>query len=368
MVSLFAWNDSFLTHLDSVDAQHHRLVRLINDLAEMALSSNEISPTAFASVRDRVVEYAQLHFRDEENLMQAAALDKCHVEQHLADHQAFIAEAQHLSDIGKERVAARTKALTEYLIHWLGYHILNVDQSMARQIHAIEAGATPAEAFAAELQRPPSHTEPSLAAMSGLYYVASEHNSELRELNCKLEERLQVKTQELERAQAKLQEMSTHDDLTGLPNRRLALLNMEKNWLQYKRYGHALTVLAIDVDHFKKVNDHFGRAQGDALLRAVTARLKKSVRDSDIVCRLGGDEFLILCYHCNKAGAQKIVKKIRRSSTDLFTPEGVKCWDGSLSIGVAETDDDMENFEDLLLAADKAMHADKKNIRALTGH
>jgi len=368
MVSLFAWNDSFLTHLNSVDTQHHRLVRLINDLAEMALSSDEITPKAFASIRDRVFEYARLHFRDEENLMQAAALDKCHVEPHLSEHQAFITQTQHLCENSNDRTREKARTLTEYLVHWLAYHILNVDQSMARQIHAIEAGAAPADAFAAELQRPPSHTEPSLAAMSGLFYLVSERNSELRELNRDLEERLQTTNQELERAKAKLKEHSTHDDLTGLPNRRLAMLNLEKNWLQYKRYGHALTLLALDVDHFKKVNDLFGHAQGDTLLRTVTARLKRSVRDSDIVCRLEGDEFLIICHHCNKAGAQKIVKKIRRSATDIFTPEGVKCWDGSLSIGIAEADDDMEKYEDLLHAADKAMHADKKNIRALTRH
>ena len=363
MLSLFSWNETFLTHLDKVDAQHQNLVKLINDLGEMVLSSAEAPPTELATLRDRIYAYGQRHFQDEEDLMRAERVDPRHVSQQQESHAGFIAEAQQLGTQEDQLPSEQAKALTEYLVRWLAFHILGQDQSMARQIHAIRAGQSPADAYEAELAHSKQNSEPLLDAMNGLFYVVSQRNRELRELNQTLEQKVKQRTRELERANARLEELSTHDELTGLPNRRFAMLHLEQLWLKYKRYGTPVCVLQLDADRFKAVNDRYGHSQGDVLLRQLARRLQQHVRASDICCRLGGDEFLIICHHCKKEGALAVAQKIRDSASPELTHDGTVCWDGSVSIGIAESDDDMPNAEDLLKAADLAMYADKLSRR-----
>ena len=363
MLSLFSWNDTFLTHLDKVDAQHQTLVKLINDLGEMVLSPKEASPTELAALRDRIYSYGQRHFQDEDDLMRAERVDPRHVSHHQENHAAFVAEAQLLGTQEGLLPSEQAKALTEYLVHWLAFHILGEDQSMARQIHAIREGQSPAAAYEAEQALSQKNNEPLLNAMSGLFYVVTQRNRELRELNQLLESKVKQRTRELERANARLEELSTHDELTGLPNRRYAMLQLEQLWLEYKRYGTPVCILFIDADRFKTVNDRYGHAQGDALLRLLAKRLQQHVRASDISCRLGGDEFLVICHHCKKEGALAVAQKIRDSATLFLNHDGAICWDGSVSIGIAESDDDMLSVEDLLKAADLAMYDDKLSHR-----
>jgi len=130
--------------------------------------------------------------------------------------------------------------------------------------------------------------------------------------------------------------------------------------LEKARYhDEGLSVLMLDADHFKAVNDRFGHAQGDTLLRTLAERLRQSVRASDIVCRLGGDEFLIICPRGTREGALNVARLILETSQPCFTPDGVECWDGAISIGIAEAEGDLVKPEDLLGAADQALYASK---------
>lgn len=357
MVSLFSWNESFLTHLSSVDDQHRKLVGLINDLGELVMSTADVDQRRFEAVRNGILDFVQAHFSDEEQLMELVGLDPRHIEKHRTQHQAFVNEAVALGEGEATPEGART--LTDYLVHWLAYHILDVDQSMARQIQAVRQGMSAAEAFEQESSRLSPGTEPLLAAMSGLFYTVSERNRELRALNRDLEARVRQRTQDLEHANQQLQMLSTQDDLTGLPNRRFAELSLRQLWRERQRYGEPLAVLMLDADHFKPVNDTFGHAQGDALIRELGARLRRSVRGSDVVCRIGGDEFLVICPRSPKEGATKVAEKILAESTPFHTPDGQVCWNGSVSLGVAEAEPDMATHEDLLQAADRALYAAK---------
>lgn len=363
MISLFTWNDTFLTRIPSIDEQHQRLVELINDLAELVISSDVLDPEAFSTVRNGLLGYVGVHFNDEETLMREVGLDPRHIDSHRSNHKAFISEALAFGEIDNVMQITQARNLANYLVHWLAYHILDVDQSMARQISAVRDGMSPAESFEIEARSVRSSAEPLLAAMNGLFYMVSERNRELRALNSELEQRVKERTVELEQANRQLQLLSTQDDLTGLPNRRFALLSLNQLWLEKERYGSSLSVLMIDADHFKEVNDRFGHPQGDALLRALAERLRRSVRASDIVCRLGGDEFLVICPRSSGAGIQEVAKKILAESKAFFTPEGAECWNGSLSIGLAEAGDSMAKAEDLIEAADLALYDAKRKGR-----
>jgi len=360
MASLFTWNDTYFTHLPSVDGQHQRLVGLVNELAELVIAADGINPQTYASLRAEVLDYARVHFEDKENLMTMTGVDQRHLEHHLDQHCSFLEEALNLAEPGDTVDPERAEKLVEFLVRWLAYHILGTDQSMARQMRWIDAGDTPAVAFAKDVQQQSSSTDPLLAAMSGLFFVVSERNRELRVLNNDLEQRVHERTLELEKANQQLQLLATQDELTGLPNRHFASLCLNQLWLEAQRYGRPLSLLMLDADHFKLVNDTYGHAAGDALLRDIANRLRDAVRSSDIVCRLGGDEFLVICPQSPAAGAAEVARKILAMKRPFLTPDGVPCWDGALSIGVATTDDTMEGAEDLMRAADEALYSAKR--------
>jgi diguanylate cyclase (GGDEF)-like protein len=133
---------------------------------------------------------------------------------------------------------------------------------------------------------------------------------------------------------ARLAHERLHDPLTGLPNRALFLDRTGQALHRNRRRGRVAT-LFIDLDRFKPINDEFGHATGDALLRAVAERIAASVRADDVVSRFGGDEFLVLCERLNdEEQPVRIAERIRSAMTQPFRIDG---YDLSLgcSIGVA---------------------------------
>ncbi|MFO7718293.1 MAG: bacteriohemerythrin, partial [Desulfohalobium sp.] len=299
MQTVFNWDDSFLTGVAPVDRQHKRLVDLVNDMGEIAMSGEAADPQELAAVTKEMLEYAKFHFQDEEELMERSGLDARHIAAHRAQHRAFFEESQALTTVEKELYPEQTRELLQYLVDWLAYHILGIDQSMARQLRAVETGQSAAQAFAAEQNNTQDSTEPLLTALKGLFQTVSERNRELRRLNRTLEKRVQERTKELEEANRQLQTLAIQDELTGLPNRRYALSAIDTLWEAVQREGAPLSVLMLDADKFKEVNDQFGHDEGDALLKALAEQLKQAVRSEDIVCRLGGDEFLVICPRCS---------------------------------------------------------------------
>lgn len=360
MAAIFSWNDSFLTHIDSIDSQHRRLVMLINELGEMLMSADDLDPERFIDVRDQLFDYIHIHFADEEQIMSSACVDPRHAERHLAAHRSFIADALKVDNFSDNLTSEEARELVDYLINWLAYHILDMDQEMTRQVHAIQGGFTPNEAYQQEVTSKHDQAGPLLAAMKGLFYTVSERNRELRVLNQELELRIEQRTRELEQANRQLQLIATQDDLTRLPNRRYAMLSLNQLWQEKIRYHEPLAILLVDADRFKEVNDQFGHAQGDALLKELGTRLHHTIRASDIVCRLGGDEFLVICPRTGAAGARTLAGKLLASSTPFCMADGTPCWSGSISIGIAEASSAINSPEELLQAADQAMYQAKR--------
>jgi diguanylate cyclase (GGDEF)-like protein len=114
---------------------------------------------------------------------------------------------------------------------------------------------------------------------------------------------------DLREAKEKLEFQATHDELTGLYNRRHMLAEMERELNQVIRYHVPFSLALLDLDHFKKVNDTHGHAAGDAVLKHVADKLKKSARNVDIMGRWGGEEFLILLPHSKGEDAIRAVEK-----------------------------------------------------------
>jgi hemerythrin len=361
MTRLLTWQDSFVTHLPSVDSQHRRLLETINELGELVVSTTNVDlsriTTALAAIRD----YVGTHFGDEEALMSKVGVDNRHAERHRGEHRKFVADLADLFSECREIELDRVRGLTEYLVHWFAYHILVVDQSMARQVRAIEKGLSPAAAYAADAQNANLCREPLLAAVNGLLRVVSERSRELRALNRDLEDRVASRTAELEEANRRLHRLATEDELTGLPNRRFAMMSLAHLWDERSRYRGTFSIMLLDLDRFKSVNDTFGHQQGDDVLRDLADRLRRLARRSDIVCRFGGDEFLVVCPHSDHVATANAARRILGASKPLHTSMGVACWDGGISIGIAETTRHMNRTEDLLAAADRALYRAKKS-------
>ncbi|HYX70824.1 MAG TPA: GGDEF domain-containing protein, partial [Terriglobales bacterium] len=136
---------------------------------------------------------------------------------------------------------------------------------------------------------------------------------------------------ELRRAQERVREVSQLDALTGVPTRRAfgEMAELEKN--RARRYFHPLTMVNIDLDDFKRVNCRFGHLIGDALLRLVAQVLRNSIRQTDTVARVAGDEFALLLPETGPEAAQAVVSKIHEALTETAQTGG---WPLTFSIGV----------------------------------
>jgi diguanylate cyclase (GGDEF)-like protein len=181
--------------------------------------------------------------------------------------------------------------------------------------------------------------------------------------NGKPERYLSIRTDitDLKKAEEKLRHMAHHDTLTGLATRLLSSHSIENAILRANRDKHRLAILFIDLDGFKTINDTYGHDIGDQLLISVAERLKESVRESDTVARIGGDEFLILLPEVEIASDVEIVaKKVIKSLTSPFNICNTTCQIGA-SIGISLYPDHAISCEELIKCADDMMYKIKRS-------
>ena len=175
--------------------------------------------------------------------------------------------------------------------------------------------------------------------------------------------RVQQQIAKARESQKHLTYLSQHDILTGLPNRTLGRDRIEQAIVQAQRHNNTVALLFIDLDNFKEVNDSMGHTAGDEYLIEVSRRLRLAVRKSDVVCRHGGDEFVVGIVEVSNAedaarAANNIMEQLRQPLV-LREAELV----ATCSIGVAVFPQDASNYEDLLRKADIAMYQAKDSGR-----
>jgi diguanylate cyclase (GGDEF)-like protein len=168
---------------------------------------------------------------------------------------------------------------------------------------------------------------------------------------------------EREQAEARARFLATHDDLTGLPNRLVFGQAVSDAVKVARRYGQEFAVMFIDLDRFKIINDTLGHAAGDSLLTEVANRLKQCVRESDIVARVGGDEFIILLREVSDTRqVTTVARKILSTVVNPLTIHGQECR-VTASIGISLFPSDAQDEESLTTNADAAMYAAKEEGR-----
>lgn len=161
----------------------------------------------------------------------------------------------------------------------------------------------------------------------------------------------------------RLEEQATTDGMTGLLNKRTLIAEAEKRIRAAARFGKPLTVLVTDIDHFKRVNDTYGHDVGDVVIKGLGEVLKRVKRDTDLVGRFGGEEFVVVCEHTDREGALQFAERVRRElegttfQTELG-PLSVTC-----SVGVATFPAAGQDWEALFKATDEALYVSKRSGR-----
>ncbi|MGN6389696.1 MAG: diguanylate cyclase, partial [Burkholderiaceae bacterium] len=181
--------------------------------------------------------------------------------------------------------------------------------------------------------------------------AAKEYETQLKEYQQALEEQKRA----LEESVQHLEELSATDELTGLKNRRAFDHILESEWAFSSRYETPLSLLALDLDHFKQVNDTLGHPAGDKLLRDVAHVLKRNDRANDTAARIGGEEFVVVLPNTDMQGAAILAERIRREVEAI----GVT----TISIGIAGRDDTVREPKSMIKAADDALYAAKRSGR-----
>lgn len=163
------------------------------------------------------------------------------------------------------------------------------------------------------------------------------------------------------RNELQLQQMATHDGLTGLLNYRQFNLMLKDSIARYKRYGRPVSLLMIDIDHFKQVNDTYGHLAGDAVLAELGKHLKRQARAIDHVCRYGGEEFAVLLPETDSTGAsffaQRLYEMMASEQWDLGNGTQISM---TISVGIASCPDHADTSQALVAAADSALYAAKQ--------
>ena len=200
------------------------------------------------------------------------------------------------------------------------------------------------------------------------YTVNSIYVRELNilKLNKTLEVKVNQRTKELKNANKKLLEISSVDFLTNIPNRRYFFEVGNKSFYLAKREKHPLSIIYIDIDHFKSINDNYGHNIGDEILKLVSSKMNKLIRKSDILARTGGEEFTILLNNTDKENAFILAEKLRTTIENSCYRDKEFEIQVTISLGISELQNDDEELDSIISRADKALYRAKNESRNKT--
>ena len=158
---------------------------------------------------------------------------------------------------------------------------------------------------------------------------------------------------------ASLRKLAETDPLTNLLNRRAFITSADDAMRYFQRYSRPIAMLVVDIDHFKNVNDSYGHAGGDAVIRKIGALIAQTIRETDKVARFGGEEFVVLLREVDEHGAHELAERIRMIVAESVTPFDGREIAVTISIGCAAITAHDRDVEELIERADRALYAAK---------
>lgn len=165
------------------------------------------------------------------------------------------------------------------------------------------------------------------------------------------------------RAAEELERLATIDGMTGIYNRRHFLTLADHEWFRARRYSHPLSFLMIDIDNFKNINDTFGHQAGDAVIVHLAELAAACKRDSDVLARVGGEEFALLLPETSLQQAKIVAERLRMQASQTRPPVIPADFATTISVGVATATAEMGEFPALMRAADEGLYEAKRGGR-----
>ncbi|WP_338921342.1 diguanylate cyclase [Pseudomonas silesiensis] len=165
---------------------------------------------------------------------------------------------------------------------------------------------------------------------------------------------------QLQAANAQLQQLSRTDRLTGLYNRGYWEESLKVAYARHQRYGNATSLVMLDIDHFKQVNDTYGHQAGDKVIEQVARLIREHERETDVAGRYGGEEFGVVLSDTDKIGGKVFAERLRKAVEGLEVLHNGQSIRFTISLGVADLSQPSINYADLIAWADHALFASKK--------
>ena len=264
----------------------------------------------------------------------------------------------------KHRVVRANEGLTKYLsqadaqIDAVNLHVERLVEERGKQLQYLSQANAQIDQMNQELAKLLDERGKQVSALEAA-------NARVALMNSQLEQHVAERTRQRTEANARLQELTMTDDLTGLYNQRWLHSRLDEEYARAKRHGLALSVLMLDVDRFKNVNDNNDHIFGSAVLRRVGELLRQGVRGIDVAVRYGGDEFCVVLPQTTLGGAVAVAERLRLSIAKADVgDEQVGQLGVTVSIGVASLADcDATSGKELLQSADRALYAAKDQGR-----
>ncbi|WP_298771543.1 diguanylate cyclase [uncultured Fibrobacter sp.] len=163
----------------------------------------------------------------------------------------------------------------------------------------------------------------------------------------------------LSRSLRNLRDISLTDDMTGCFNRRHGMFSLREWFSRCKRYGTQFAIIFFDLNGLKSTNDQYGHQAGDLLLRSVAHAVQGILRETDLLFRMGGDEFMVLCPETDKKGAFVCAERMQKAVAEITIVDK----QASFAFGIAHSSEDYKEMDDMLHSADVSMYKMKQEMR-----
>ncbi len=362
---VFPWNKNFETGVEIIDEQHKKLVTLLNELAGTLTQDNQVEVNR---VFDELAEYANFHFETEEAIWVEYFGDDSWLSSHQLTHSSFLPKVVELKeqDTNKSLIEI-IEGIVKFLIRWLAFHIIDNDKRMAYVIQNMQAGLSLEEAKVVSDKKMSGSIRVLIETVLAMYDGLSSRTLDLmreRYKRQKVEEELHNANKQLRKANTSLEKLSITDQLTGLFNRRHFNNMFLREFKRAYRNTTSLTLIIIDVDFFKKVNDNQGHSEGDRVLVQVSKEFKKLCqRPGDYAFRLGGEEFGILATNLESQGAIEFSETIRKSIEQLGIPNVYSDISKNLTVSigcVTKVPDKADTTDNYMSIADARLYKAKE--------
>lgn len=308
---VFPWNYNFETGIEEVDLQHKKLIELLNELANTLTQEEEFE---IEKAFNELAKYAEYHFKSEEAIWKKYIKENELFISHKNSHNSFLPRVIEIREKKNNNLQDTIEEIILFLIRWLAFHIIDEDKRLALIIKSMNEGKALNEAKYITDEIMGGSMKIIIETILSMYDDLS-----LKTIDLIRERKARLRAEkELKAINIRLQKLSITDQLTGLYNRRHFEDVFRRELQRAKRTKSNLSLIILDIDYFKKLNDTYGHDAGDKTLKSLGKCLKKiTKRAHDFAFRIGGEEFAIIIAEDESKSAINIIKLLQNSVKEL---------------------------------------------------